>query len=83
MTNLEHALAKALMEIIIGVDLNHTISPEASLALIRPVAALLEDLQAEERNALAALIMHCTAEETSPDRLVLALEMPDILGLLN
>jgi hypothetical protein len=81
MTNLEQALTKALMEIIIEADLNDNITPETSLALIRPVAAFLENLPAQDQNTLTDLIMHCTAQETSPDRLVLALEIPDILGL--
>lgn len=48
---LEHTLAKALTEIVIRLDLSgdDAITPEATMEVLQPVIALLEDLPAQDR----------------------------------
>ncbi|GAA0968710.1 hypothetical protein GCM10009555_014540 [Acrocarpospora macrocephala] len=84
MTVLEHTLAKALTEIVIQLDLSDddAITPEASMAVLNPVIALLQDLPDQDRRALAELINQCTQEEANPERQLAAWEAPETLGLL-
>ncbi|MEU7742990.1 hypothetical protein [Nonomuraea sp. NPDC049158] len=84
MTPLERTLAKALTEIVIWLDLSddNVIRPEATIKVLEPVVALLQDLPAQDRQALADLINQFAHQETDPDRQLTAWEAPETLGLL-
>ncbi|MFD1541752.1 hypothetical protein [Nonomuraea guangzhouensis] len=84
MTPLEHTLAKALTEVVIRLDLSDddAITPEATMQVIEPVAALLQDLPERDRQALAELINQFAHQETDPERQLTAWEAPETLGLL-
>ncbi|MFG6195094.1 hypothetical protein [Nonomuraea sp. JJY05] len=83
MTTLERTLAKALMEIVIGLDLSEDDAiAEASMQLLEPVITLLQDLSEQDRQALAGLINQFAQEETDPDWHLTAWETPETLGLL-
>ncbi|WP_327590532.1 hypothetical protein OHA25_28600 [Nonomuraea sp. NBC_00507] len=84
MTTLERALAKALTEIVIGLDLSadDAIAPEAAMEVLQPVIDLLHDLPKQNRQALAELINQCAQEETDPERHLTAWEAPETLGHL-
>jgi hypothetical protein len=83
MTPLERTLAKALTEIIIWLDLSDDdVIAEASMQLLEPVIALLQDLPAQDRQAHADLNNQCAQEETDPDRHLTAWETPEPLSLL-
>ncbi|MEV1176338.1 hypothetical protein [Nonomuraea sp. NPDC049784] len=58
------------------------ITPEATMQVLEPVIALLQDLPEQDRRALAELINHCAQEETDPERHLTAWETPETLGLL-
>jgi hypothetical protein len=61
MTTLERTLAKALTEIVIGLDLSDddAIAPEAMMELLQPMIALLQDLSEQDQRALIELINQC------------------------
>jgi hypothetical protein len=83
MTTLEHTLAKALTEIVIRLDLSEDDAiAKASMQLLEPVIALLQDLPEQDRQALAELINQFAQEETDPERHLTAWETPETLGLL-
>ncbi|MEV1176103.1 hypothetical protein [Nonomuraea sp. NPDC049784] len=84
MTPLERTLARALTEIVIRLDLSDddAITPEATMEVLEPVIALLQDLPEQDRKALADLINQCAQEETDPDRRLTAWEAPETLDLL-
>ncbi|MGP3918976.1 hypothetical protein [Nonomuraea sp. 10N515B] len=83
MTTLERTLAKALTEIVIRLDLSEDDAiVEASMQLLEPVIALLQDLSEQDRRALAELINQFAQEETDPERHLTAWETPETLGLL-
>ncbi|MBB5782243.1 hypothetical protein [Nonomuraea jabiensis] len=83
MTTLERTLAKALTEIVIWLDLSEDDAiAEASMQLLEPVIALLQDLSEQDRRALAELIDQFAQEETDPERHLTAWETPETLGLL-
>ncbi|MET8008223.1 hypothetical protein [Nonomuraea glycinis] len=84
MTPLERALAKALTEVVIRLDLSDddAITPEATMEVLQPVIALLQDLPKQDRQALADLINKIAQQETDPDRQLTAWETPETLGLL-
>ena len=50
--------------------------------MLEPVIALLQDLPAQDRQALADLINRCAQEESDPERQLTAWEAPETLGLL-
>ncbi|MFI6790764.1 hypothetical protein ACIBG4_25890 [Nonomuraea sp. NPDC050383] len=78
MTTLERTLAKALTEIVIRLDLSEDDAiAEASMQLLEPVIALLQD-----RRALAELINQFAQEEADPERHLTAWETPETLCLL-
>ncbi|GAA3645747.1 hypothetical protein GCM10022224_005530 [Nonomuraea antimicrobica] len=81
---LERTLAKALTEIVITLDRSDddAITPEATMQVLEPVIALLQDLSEQDRQALADLINQCAHQETDPDRQLTAWETPQTLGLL-
>lgn len=84
MTPLERTLAKVLTEVVIRLDLSaDTITPEATMQVIEPVAVLLQDLSEQDRQALADLINQFAHQETDPDRQLTAWESPETLGLLD
>ncbi|MFI7455764.1 hypothetical protein ACIBQX_50490 [Nonomuraea sp. NPDC049714] len=58
MTPLERILAKDLTEVVIRLDLSDddAITPKATMQVIEPVAALLQELSEQDRQALADLI---------------------------
>ncbi|MEV4013127.1 hypothetical protein AB0J35_21720 [Nonomuraea angiospora] len=84
MTVLEHTLAKVLTEIVIQLDLSDddAITPEASMAVLKLVIALLQSLREEDQRALAELINQCARDEIDPERHLTAWEAPETLGLL-
>jgi hypothetical protein len=84
MTPLERTLARALTEVVIRLDLSDdaAITPEATMQVIEPMAVLLQDLSAQDRQALADLINQFAHQETDPDRQLTAWEAPETLGLL-
>ncbi|MEU7749876.1 hypothetical protein [Nonomuraea sp. NPDC049158] len=83
MTTLERTLAKALTEIVIRLDLSEDGAiAEASMQLLEPVIALLQDLSEQDRQILAELINQFAQEETDPERHLTAWETPETLGLL-
>ena len=84
MTTLERTLAQALTEIVIELDLgdDDAITPEATMRVLQPVIALLQDLPAQDRRGLAGLIHQFACQETDPDRQLTAWETPEALGLL-
>ncbi|MCA2226106.1 hypothetical protein [Nonomuraea aurantiaca] len=77
-------LAKALTDVVVRLDLSDddAITPEATMEVLEPVIALLQDLSEEDRQALAELINQCAQEETDPERQLTAWETPETLGLL-
>jgi hypothetical protein len=83
MTALERTLAKALTEIVIRLDLSENDAiAEASMQVLEPVIALLQDLSEQDRRALAELINQFAQEEIDPERQLTAWEAPETLGLL-
>lgn len=84
MTPLERTLARALTEVVIRLDLSddNAITPEATMQVIEPVAALLQELSEQDRQALADLIHQLSQQETDPERQLTAWETPETLGLL-
>ena len=84
MTVLERTLAKALTEIVIQLDLSDddVITPEATMEVLQPVIALLQDLPEQDRQALADLINQFAHQETDPERHLTAWETPETPGLL-
>jgi hypothetical protein len=83
MTTLERTLAKALTEIVIRLDLSEDDAiAEASMQLLVPVIALLQDLSEQDRQILAELINQFAQEETDAERHLTTWETPEILGLL-
>ncbi|MER5422815.1 hypothetical protein [Streptosporangium roseum] len=67
---LERTLAKALTEIVIRLDLSgdDATTPKATMEVLQPVVDLLQNLPAQDRQALAELINQCAQEETDPER---------------
>jgi hypothetical protein len=84
MTPLEHTLARALTEVVIRLDLSDddAITPEATMQVIEPVAALLQELSEQDRQALADLINKFAHQESNPERQLTIIEAPETLGLL-
>lgn len=68
MTRLERTLARAFTEVVIRLDLSDddAITPEATMEVIEPVIALLQDLPENDRQALADLITQCSAPGDQP-----------------
>lgn len=83
MTDLEYVLGKALMEVIISIDLSddEDIDPDVATSILEPTAHLLQRTSGEERRALIALLSECAEEETNPERRMTALDLPGALGL--
>ncbi|MFC5185796.1 hypothetical protein [Actinomadura harenae] len=84
MTDLEHVLAKALTELLVGIDLadDEDIEPETAMRLLEPVATLMEALPAPQQLALANIITSCAEEETDSGRRMTALDLPYAIGIL-
>ncbi|WP_202639002.1 hypothetical protein [Bailinhaonella thermotolerans] len=61
----ERTLAKALTEVVIRLDLSgdDAITPEATMEVLQPVIALLQDLSDQDRQALPGLISQFAQEE--------------------
>ncbi|RVX44875.1 hypothetical protein EDD27_7634 [Nonomuraea polychroma] len=67
MTTLERTLAKALTEIVIRLDLSEDDAiAEASMQLLEPMIAPLQDLSEQDRQVLAEPINQCAWKETDP-----------------
>ncbi|GLY87615.1 hypothetical protein [Actinoallomurus iriomotensis] len=83
MTDLEYLLGKALVEIIISIDLSddEDIDPDIATNILEPTARLLQRTSGEDRRALVALLAECGEEETDPERRMTALDLPGALGL--
>jgi hypothetical protein len=78
-----HALGTQLVQDLqLDISDDDAITPEASMAVLEPVIALLQDLAEEDRRALAELINQCARQETDPERQLTAWETPETLGLL-
>ncbi|MFC5831139.1 hypothetical protein [Nonomuraea insulae] len=83
MTTLERTLAKALTEIVIRLDLSDDDAiAESSMQLLEPVITLLQELSAQDRQALADLINQFAHQETDPERHLTAWEAPETVSLL-
>ncbi|NBF00084.1 hypothetical protein FE391_41980 [Nonomuraea sp. KC401] len=82
MTPLERTLARALTEVVIRLDHSDddAITPEATMEVLEPVIALLQNLPAQDRQALADLINQFAHQETDPDRHLTAWEAPETTG---
>jgi len=82
-TELERILAKALMDLIISIDLSDDddIDPDVVTKLLEPIAADLNHIGAEPKTALIALLTGLAEEETDPQRRMIALDFPSAIGL--
>lgn len=83
MTSLERILGKALMGVMISIDLSDDdeIDPDVAGKIVEPVVAYLRSVGEEDRNALANLFAECAQDERDPDRREAAIEFPGSLDL--
>ncbi|GAB3275329.1 hypothetical protein GCM10027589_00410 [Actinocorallia lasiicapitis] len=85
MTETERVLARALMEIIISIDLSddEDIDSDVAAALLEPIAALLQAAHAGDRSRIVALFTELAQAESATDRRMTALDLPGALGLIG
>ncbi|MEU0566869.1 hypothetical protein ABZ297_15965 [Nonomuraea sp. NPDC005983] len=83
MTDVERVLARALTEIVVSLDLSDDdeIDPDVATGILEPVAALLQNAPAEDRQAIVRLFTECAEEETEASRRLTALDLPDAFGI--
>ncbi|MFF5244657.1 hypothetical protein ACFY3V_10285 [Streptosporangium sp. NPDC000095] len=74
---------KGLREIVIKLDHsdNDAITPEATVEVLQPAIALLQNLPEQDRQALTELISQFVHQETNPERQPTVWETPETLRL--
>ena len=88
MTDLNRALAKAVMDLVISIELtdDEDIDPDVATKITEPVGGLLRDAldnaSEKDRQAMIRLFREIATEEGVPERRELALEFPEAMCLV-
>ena len=84
MTSVDRVLAKAVMELVISIEMtdDEEIDPDVSTAIVEPVGYLLNSVSGDVRQELIALFREVAAEEENPVRRAMADEFPEAIGLV-
>ncbi|MGN9783081.1 hypothetical protein ACTMTF_16735 [Nonomuraea sp. ZG12] len=84
MTDVDRVLAKAVMDLVISIELtdDEDIDPDVATTLTEPVGYLLNSLPEEDRQTLAALFREVAEEEQGAERRALAMDFPEAMGLV-
>jgi hypothetical protein len=82
-TDVERILARALMELVVSIDLSddEDIDPDVATSILEPVAALLQSAPTEQRQDIVALFSECAQEESDTERRMTAMDLPDAFGI--
>ncbi|WP_327137647.1 hypothetical protein OG585_33455 [Streptomyces sp. NBC_01340] len=85
MTGVDRVLAKAVMELIISIELtdDDDIDPDVSTTIIEPVGYLLNNVPDNIRNDLVRLFREVAEGEEVPDRRAMAIDFPEAMGLVE
>ncbi|GAA4300834.1 hypothetical protein GCM10023086_16510 [Streptomyces venetus] len=88
MTALDRALAKAVMDLVISIELtdDEDIDPDVATQITEPVGGFLrealDNASEEDRQAVIGLFREIAAEEGIPERRELALQFPEAMCLV-
>ncbi|MEU3334595.1 hypothetical protein [Streptomyces sp. NPDC006668] len=85
MTSVERVLAKAVMELIISIELteDEEIDPDVATTIVEPVGFLLTDVPEDAREQLVRLFREVAQDEDNPERRAMAEEFPEAIGLVE
>jgi hypothetical protein len=83
--SLEQTLVDALTSIIASIELtdDDDLDPDVATDITEPVAAMLQDMTADDRRRLAELSAHSAEAETNPERRELIEQFPEAYGLIE
>jgi hypothetical protein len=83
-TSVERVLAKAVMELIISIELteDEEIDPDVATTIVEPVGFLLNDVPEDARAELVRLFREVAEDEENPERRAMADEFPEAIGLV-
>jgi len=84
-TSVERVLAKAVMELIISIELteDEEIDPDVATTIVEPVGFLLTDVPEDAREKLVRLFREVAQDEENPERRAMADEFPEAIGLVD
>jgi hypothetical protein len=84
-TSVERVLAKAVMELIISIELteDEEIDPDVATTIVEPVGFLLTDVPEDAREQLVRLFREVAQDEDNPERRAMADEFPEAIGLVE
>ncbi|MER6093400.1 hypothetical protein [Streptomyces bluensis] len=84
MTGVDRVLAKAVMELIISIELtdDEDIDPDIATTIVEPVGYLLNNVSSDVRQELIRLFREVAEEEEGPERRSMATEFPEAMGLV-
>jgi hypothetical protein len=85
MSNADRVLARAVMELIISIELtdDEDIDPDVATTIVEPVGYLLNNVSDAVRQELVRLFREVAEEEENPERRPMALEFPEAMGLVE
>jgi hypothetical protein len=83
-TSVERVLAKAVMELIISIELteDEEIDPDVATTIVEPVGFLLNGVPEDAREELVRLFREVAEDEENPERRAMADEFPEAIGLV-